>query len=83
MNINTQSMVSITEANQNFSKIAKMVDDKGAVTILKNNYPKYVVINYEKLKKIENVDDIDIDDVIEEFISENIVALKELAKWDY
>ena len=83
MNINTQAMVSITEANQNFSKIAKMVDDKGSVTILKNNFPKYVVINYEKLKKIEGADDINIDDVIEEFISENIVALKELAKWDY
>ena len=83
MNINTQSMVSITEANQNFSKIAKMVDDKGSVTILKNNFPKYVVINYEKLKKIEGVDNIDIDDAIKEFISENIVALKELAKWDY
>lgn len=80
MNINTQSMVSITEANQNFSKIAKMVDDKGAVTILKNNYPKYVVINYERLNKMKGADSIDIEEVIKEFISENIIALKELGK---
>lgn len=80
MNINTKSMVSISEANQNFSKIAKMVDDRGAVTILKNNYPKYVLIDYDKLNKMAGTDDINIDDVIKEFISENIVALKELAK---
>jgi len=80
MNINTESIVSISEANQNFSKIAKMADDKGAVTILKNNYPKYVLINYNKLNKMSDTDNIDIDDAIKEFISENIVALKELAK---
>ena len=82
MNINTQTMVSISEANQNFSKVAKIVDDKGSVTILKNNYPKYVLIDYSKLNKVENAENVDIDAVIDEFISENIVALKELAKWD-
>ena len=28
MNIDTNNLVSITEANQNFSKIARMVDEK-------------------------------------------------------
>ena len=36
MTVNTENLVSITEANQNFSKVARMVDEKGAVVILKN-----------------------------------------------
>ena len=31
MMVNTANMVSMIEANQNFSKIAHMVDDSGAV----------------------------------------------------
>ena len=34
MNINTKNLVSITEANQNFSKVARLVDESGAVVIL-------------------------------------------------
>ena len=29
MNINTNNLVSITEANQNFSKVARLVDENG------------------------------------------------------
>jgi len=32
-------MVSISEANQNFSKIAKMAEENGAIYVLKNNKP--------------------------------------------
>ena len=39
MNINTKNIVSITEANQNFSKVARLVDENGAAIILKNNVP--------------------------------------------
>lgn len=35
MNINTKNIVSITEANQNFSKVARLVDENGAAVILK------------------------------------------------
>ena len=37
MNINTKNLVSITDANQNFSKVARLVDENGSVIILKNN----------------------------------------------
>lgn len=36
MNINTNDRVSITEANQNFSKIARLVDEKGTAVITRN-----------------------------------------------
>ena len=41
MNVNTNNLVSITEANQNFSRVARMVDENGSVVILKNNTPRY------------------------------------------
>ena len=41
MMINTDHLVSITEANRNFSRVAKMVDQNGSVIILKNNTPRY------------------------------------------
>lgn len=44
MNVNTNNLVSITEANQNFSRVARMVDESGAVAILKNNTPRYLLI---------------------------------------
>ena len=43
MNINTNSLVSITEANQNFSKVARLVDENGVAVILKNNVPRYII----------------------------------------
>lgn len=44
MNINTQNLVSITDANQNFSKATRLVDKNGSVIILKNNVPRYLVM---------------------------------------
>ena len=40
MTIDTNTMISITEANQNFSKVAKVVDKHGTAVILKNNVPR-------------------------------------------
>jgi hypothetical protein len=37
MIIDTEKTVSMTEANQNFSKVARMAMEYGDVTILKNN----------------------------------------------
>ena len=51
MKVNLKNLVSMTEANQNFSKVARLVDENGAAVILKNNVPKYVIIEYNELKK--------------------------------
>lgn len=39
------------KAKQNFSKVARTVDENGAVVILKNNASHYVLINYSKLQE--------------------------------
>ena len=48
-----ENLVPISEANQNFSKVARMVDSKGTAVILKNNKPKYVLVEYDTLIKNE------------------------------
>jgi len=48
MLINTNAIVSVTEANQNFSQITRMVDEQGPVLIMKNNKPRYILIQYDE-----------------------------------
>ncbi|MDD6154071.1 MAG: type II toxin-antitoxin system Phd/YefM family antitoxin [Eubacteriales bacterium] len=60
MKIDTNTMISISEVNQNFSKVARMVDQYGSAVILKNNAPKYVVLDFnqaESLQKAEEGED--------------------------
>ncbi len=44
-------MISVTEANQNFSKAAKVIDEHGTAVILKNNVPRYLVIDFSKAEE--------------------------------
>ena len=79
MNININNLVSISEANQNFSKYTRMVDENGAV-ILKNNKPRYVLIEYSQLEKEEIIDDMEVEDVANNILSRYMKAFEELAK---
>ena len=49
MKIDTRRLVSMTEANQNFSRVARMVNENGSAVILKNNHPRYLVLDFQKL----------------------------------
>jgi prevent-host-death family protein len=44
----SDNMVSISEANQNFSKVAKLVDEEKEIVVMKHNKPKYVILEYDK-----------------------------------
>jgi len=80
MNVNTKNLVSITEANQNFSRVARMVDENGSVVILKNNTPRYLLIEFEKAEKEQLADDEDLMEVSKRLIAKNREAYEELAK---
>ncbi|MDY6367335.1 MAG: type II toxin-antitoxin system prevent-host-death family antitoxin [Clostridia bacterium] len=54
MDIKTNNLVSISEANQNFSKVVKNVDESNSVIILKNNKPKYILSAYTEKQFSEN-----------------------------
>ena len=60
MVINTDNLVSITEANQNFSRVARLVDENGAAVILKNNTPRYVLIEFSQLESEQQASDEDV-----------------------
>ena len=47
MNIDTETIVSVSEANQNFSRVTRIADAKGEAVIFKNNRPKYLLIDLE------------------------------------
>ena len=80
MTIDTNTMISITEANQNFSKVAKLVDEHGTAVIMKNNAPKYLVIDFSKAEneKIANTEDVLA--ISERLIKQNIEAYEVLAQ---
>ena len=80
MTVNTKTLVSITEANQNFSKVARLVDQNGSAVILKNNVPRYVVLEFSEVEKLQTADDEDIADISKRLIAKNLEAYKELAK---
>ena len=80
MNINTNQIVSISEANQNFSRVARMVDKHGEVEIFKNNKPKYKLVDIESDTTIEMTDDEKIDFVAARVLKQYRRAFEELAK---
>ncbi|PRR77069.1 hypothetical protein CLLI_25870 [Clostridium liquoris] len=80
MLVNVNNLVSISEANQNFSKVARMVDEKGTVIILKNNTPRYVLIDYSKFEESVVADNTTVEDAANNILSKHLKAFKELAK---
>ena len=80
MVINTDNLVSITEANQNFSRVARMVDENGAAVILKNNVPRYVLMEFSQVEDEQQAKDEDILEISKRLISKNKQAYKVLAK---
>lgn len=71
MNVNTKNLVSITEANQNFSRVARMVDKNGSVVILKNNTPRYLLVKFESAEKEQLADNEDLLSVSKRLIDKN------------
>ena len=80
MMIDTNNMVSITEANQNFSKVARMVDQSGQVVILRNNVPRYLVIDFAQAEQEQAASDEDVRAISQLLIAKNRTAYEELAK---
>ena len=80
MNINIKNLVSISEANQNFSKVARLVDEHGTAVILKNNVPRYVLLDYSMFEQNSVADNADVDMVALRILTKHIKAFEELAK---
>ena len=80
MTINTNNIVSITEANQNFSRVARLVDENGSAIILKNNAPRYVLIEFSQMEQEQTMSDEDVLSISHRLISKNKETYEVLAK---
>ena len=83
MMVNTSALVPMTEANQNFSKVTRLVDEAGLAVILKNNKPRYIVVDFEEYEEIQSAREArkqKIEAMADQMILENLEAFKALAK---
>lgn len=83
MMVNTSALVPMTEANQNFSKVVRLVDEAGLAVILKNNRPRYIVVDFEEYEEIQSARAVrkqKIEAMADQMISDNLEAFQELAK---
>ncbi|MBR0085472.1 MAG: type II toxin-antitoxin system prevent-host-death family antitoxin [Lachnospiraceae bacterium] len=80
MTIDTTAIVTATEANQNFSKVARIAEKKGRVVVFKNNRPKLLVIDLDTEPQIEMTEDEKIDFIAARILREHRAAFEELAK---
>jgi len=80
MTIDTQTIVSVTEANQNFSRVTRIADAHGQAVIFKNNRPKYLLVDMENTPWFDMTDDEKIDIVAARILKKYRPAFEELAK---
>ena len=48
MNLDTKMIVSISEANKDFSRVIHLAESYGRVVLLRDNKPKYLLIDLEQ-----------------------------------
>ena len=80
MRIDTNAIVSVTEANQNFSRVTRIAEKTGQAVIFKNNRPKFMLIDLEKSPILDMTDDEKIDVVAARILKRFKPAFEELAK---
>ena len=78
MTIDTNAIVTATEANQNFSAVARKVDACGRVFIFRNNRPAYVLYGIEACP-LDLTDDERIDVAMRRVMKRYRTAFEELS----
>lgn len=80
MNIDTNTIVPISVANQNFSKVARLVDQYGSAVIMKNNTPRYIIYEFNQADAKQASDDEDVIASSMKLMQRNAHVYEELAK---
>lgn len=80
MTIDTNAIVSVSEANQNFSRVARIADRNGQAVIFKNNRPKYILLDVDQSPLLDMTDDEKIDVAAARILKRFRPAFEELAK---
>ena len=80
MTIDTNAIVTAAEANQDFSRVARMAGENGSVVIFKDNRPKLLVIDLDAEPQIDMTEDEKLEFVAARILREHRAAFEELAK---
>lgn len=76
MLIDTRKMIAISEAKENFSKIAEIIHEEKALIIMENNKPKYVILDFEQFSMEATLDEDKLDTIADKILKENMLAFK-------
>lgn len=80
MELKTEEIISISEADQNFSSVARIADRNGRAIIFRNNKPKYMLVDLDRSPVLDLSDDEKIDIVAARILKRHKAAFLELAK---
>lgn len=80
MQLDTDQIVTMTAANQNFSAVARKTDRDGRTVIFKNNRPKYLLLDLDRGDYLDLTEDERIDVVARRIMERHRAAFLELAK---
>ena len=80
MNIDTNTIVPISLANQNFSKVARLVDQYGSAVIMKNNVPRYIIYEFNQADSMQAASDDDVLAASSKLMQRNKHVYEELSK---
>ena len=73
-------ILSVAEANQDFSRVAQIAETEGWAVIYENNRPKYMLVDLEHSPILDLTDDEKIDVVAAQILNRYRSAFEELAK---
>ena len=77
---NPENTVAISEANKNFSLVARRVDADGAVIVTRNNKPAYIVISYPAARESERASNEDVQSEARHYMADHRAAFEALAR---
>ena len=80
MKIDSNTMISMAEANQDFSRVARLVDQFGSAVILKNNIPRYLVVGFPDADAPQDADSDEVAEISGRLLARNAAVYEELAK---
>lgn len=80
MQFDTNEIITVTEANQNFSRATKIADREGRAVIFKNNRPQYLLVSLQSAPLLDLTDEEKITILAQRVLSRFRPAFEELAK---
>lgn len=80
MKIKRDQIISLTDANRDFSRVARLADEHKAVVILEDNMPRYVVLSIEQVTGLHRADDEELDAVADRILKENLNAFERMTE---